>query len=102
MRIESFLWTDDQMVFVPDSTRIGFNPDSTFEGLGVTRATAEIRRSQLAGWGTTFSGFVVQIDVRREAGFYVWTILAPVILIFLISCTVFAVHIENFANRVGN
>ena len=85
----------------PDPTRIGFNPDSTFEGLVVTRATAKIRRSQLAGWGTTFSGFVVQIDVGRQAAFYVWTVFVPVTLIFLISCTVFVVRIENFADRVG-
>ena len=41
VRIESFLWTDDQMVFSPDSTRIGFNPDSTFEGLAVTAGDGE-------------------------------------------------------------
>ena len=35
MRIQSFIWNRDDMVFVPDSTRIGFNPRSTFEELVV-------------------------------------------------------------------
>lgn len=101
VRIESFLWGEDDMLFVPDETRIGFNPDNTFEGLVVTRARAEIRRSAVAGWGDTFSEFVALIDVERQAAFYLWTVFAPVTLIFLISCTVFVVPIDNFHDRVG-
>lgn len=101
VRIESFLWTADQMVFVPDASRIGFNPDSTFEGLVVKRASADAYPRPLVGWGDVFSEFVARIDVERQSGFYVWSIFAPVTLIFLISCTVFFVPIENFHDRVG-
>ena len=101
VRIESFLWGDHEMLFVADETRIGFNPDNTFEGLVVARAGAEIRRSTVAGWGETFSEFVALIDVERQAAFYLWTVFAPVVLIFLISCTVFVVPNENFHDRVG-
>jgi hypothetical protein len=100
-RIESFLWTEDEMVFAIDTKRIGFNPESTFEGLGVKRVFARVRTSELEGWGTAFSEFVATIEVERRANFYVWTVFAPVILIFLISCTVFVVHHENFHDRVG-
>ena len=101
VRIESFYWHDDEMVFVTDPARIGFTPDSTFEGLLVTRARAEIRRHVVTGWGEAFSEFVALIDVERQAAFYVWTVFAPVTLIFLISCTVFVVPIENFHDRIG-
>lgn len=101
VRVESFTWTDDEMVFVPDAGHIGFNAESTFEGLAVTHATAEIRRSEIVGWDTSFSEFVALIAVERRAAFYLWTIFAPVALIFLISCTVFVVHSENFHDRVG-
>ena len=99
--VESFTWTEDQMVFVPDRTRIGFNHESTFEGLVVTGVDAHVQRRELAGWGEAYSDFVPTIDVRRQAAFYVWTVFVPVTLIFLISCTVFVVHIENFHDRVG-
>ncbi|MBM4266412.1 MAG: hypothetical protein FJ144_07365 [Deltaproteobacteria bacterium] len=99
--IESFLWTDDQMVFVPDTKRVGFNRESTFEGLVVTQVSADARRRELSGWGTTFSDFIAVIDVRRQAAFYLWTVFAPVTLIFLISCTVFVVPIDGFHDRVG-
>ena len=101
VRVESFIWTEDQMVFVPDRTRIGFNPDSTFEGLVVNGVSSQIERRELVGWGEAYSDFVATIDVHRQAAFYVWTVFVPVTLIFLISCTVFVVHIENFHDRVA-
>ena len=103
VRIQSFIWTDDQLVFVTDPTRIGFNPNSTFEGLTVTRVTTEVRQHELTGWAAaeSYSEFAASIDVERQAAFYVWTVFTPVILIFLISCTIFVVHIEAFADRIG-
>ena len=55
-----------------------------------------------AGVGrTAFSEFVAGIEVERRAAFYVWTVFAPVVLIFLISCTVFVVDSASFHDRVG-
>src|SRR5262249_22183166 len=99
--VESFTWTEDQMVFVPDRTRIGFTHESTFEGLVVTGADAHVDRRDVVGWGQVYSNFVATIAVRRQAAFYIWTAFVPVTLIFLISCTVFVVHIENFQDRVA-
>ena len=101
VRVQSFTWTDDEMIFVPDPAYIGFAPDSTFEGLDVTGVAADVRRTEIAGWGTAFSEFVAGIDVERRAAFYVWTVFAPVVLIFLISCTVFVVDSASFHDRVG-
>ena len=103
VRIQSFIWTDDQLVFVTDPTRIGFNPNSTFEGLTVTRVTTEVRQHELTGWtaAESYSEFAASIDVERQAAFYLWTVFTPVVLIFLISCTIFVVHIEAFADRIG-
>lgn len=103
VRLQSFIWTGDQMVFVPDPRRIGFNPENTFEGLAVTSVTTEIRESELTGWAAaeSYSEFVARIDVQRRAAFYVWTVFMEVILIFLISCTIFVVPAEAFTGRIG-
>ena len=101
VRVESFTWTDDQMIFVPDRTRVGFNHENTFEGLVVTGVDAHVERRELVGWDESYSDFVATIDVRRQATFYVWTVFVPVTLIFLISCTVFVVSHENFHDRVA-
>src|SRR5262245_41202232 len=82
--VESFTWRDDQMVFVPDRTRLGFNHESTFEGLVVTGVDARVERREVLGWGEAYSDLVATIDVRRQAAFYIWTVFVPVTLIFLI------------------
>ncbi len=101
VQIESFTWTAEQMVFVADPTRVGFNPDSTFEGLAVTGVRTQVRERDIAGWGERFSEFVPTIEVDRRAAFYVWTVFAPIGLIFLISCTVFVVDVSQFQDRVA-
>ena len=101
VRIRSFTYMRDQMVFVPDSARIGFNPKSTLEGLVVNGVSTEIRQRELTGWkaAESYSEFVALIDVQRQADSYIWTVFMPVTLIFLISCAIFAVTIENFHDR---
>jgi hypothetical protein len=86
VRVQSFLWRADEMVFVSDPEHIGFNPASTFEGLAVTGVAGAIQLREIAGWGEAYSEFAAVVDVRREAAFYVWTMFTPVILIFLIWC----------------
>jgi hypothetical protein len=103
VRIQSFSWTRDQMIFVPDPERIGFNPRSTYEELDVSQVSSEVRQRELTGWGPaeSYSEFAALIEVKRRPIFYLWTVFAPVILIFLISCAVFAVDIENLHDRIG-
>jgi hypothetical protein len=103
VRIQSFVWNRDQMVFVADPGRVGFNPRNTIEELAVTRVSTEIRQRELAGWAPaeSYSEFVALIEVQRRAAFYMWTVFTPVMLIFLISCTAFIVPIENFNDRIG-
>ncbi len=65
--------------------------------------TTEIRQRELGGWTPveSYSEFVALIEVQRRAAFYLWTVFTPVMLIFLISCTMFAVPIESFNDRIG-
>jgi Neurotransmitter-gated ion-channel ligand binding domain len=103
VRIQSFTWTRDQMIFVPDPTRIGFNPRSTYEELDVSQVSSEVRQRELTGWkpAESYSEFAALIEVKRRPIFYLWTVFAPVMLIFLISCAIFAVDIENLHDRIG-
>lgn len=91
------------LAFVSDPARIGFNPDSTFDELAVSRVSTDIRQRELTGWtaAESYSEFVALIEVQRRAGFYLWTVFTPVILIFLTSCTIFIVPIEDFNGRIA-
>jgi hypothetical protein len=65
--------------------------------------STEVRQRELTGWtpAESYSEFAALIEVQRRATFYMWTVFAPVMLIFLISCTIFVVHIENFHDRIA-
>jgi hypothetical protein len=100
VRIQSFLWTAEDLVFVPEMARIGFNPDSTLDALRVTRVDAVAGRNQFAGWEPDFADFVVRIAAERRFTFYIWAVFAPVTLIFLISCAAFAVPLASVQDRL--
>ena len=103
VRIQSFIWTRDQMIFVPDPARIGFIPRRY---LRRARRQPRILRGATARdhWLDAGRGVLrvaALIEVKRRPIFYLWTVFAPVILIFLISCAIFAVDIENLHDRIG-
>jgi hypothetical protein len=55
----------------------------------------------LDGLQADFSEFRATIRVERNPSFFFWTVFGPVILIFLISCTVYLVASDQLADRVG-
>lgn len=101
VRVTSFTYDADKLVFEANTGKLGFEPESTFEGLRVTRVTAGDYLHTLAGWAEAYSEFRAVIEVERNAGFYFWTVFGPVILIFLISCAVYLVPPDQIADRIS-
>lgn len=101
VRLESFVWTEDRVVFEPMETRVGFEKSNTFEGLRVLNVTTQIKPTRLPGWEKNFSEFLAVIEVKRNFMFYLWTVFMPVILTFLITSTIFFIPIEQFSDRIG-
>ena len=99
--VSSFTYEDTDVVFVADNKMLGFEPESTYEGLRVTGVTAETTAKGTVSWSGSYSIFNVFIDVDRNTGFYLWTVFGPVVLIFLISCTVYLVPAAEFSNRIS-
>lgn len=97
----SFAYDAEDLVFAVNPARIGFEPESTFEGLRVTKISAQEARKTLASWGDIYSEFHAIIDVERNTGFYYWTVFGPVVLIFLISCAVYLVPPDQVGDRIS-
>jgi len=101
IRVESFLCESSQLRFEVDRARLDFERSSTFEGLRVVSVGAETVTEKATGWQEKFSEYRAHIVVEHNASFYLWTVFGPVLLIFLISCTVHLVPSEQLADRVG-
>ena len=101
IRIQSFIYDADRVRLVPSTQPPGWEHDSTFEELRVEGVTVEPRVVQLGGRNERYSEFFARVLVVRNWAFYMWTVLGPVVLIFLIACAVFLVPLEAFADRVS-
>jgi hypothetical protein len=102
VRITSFIYNAEDVIFEPDLGTLTYERANTFEGLRVTGLSAEALVINTEGAvSEKFSEFRAHIDVERNAGFYVWTVFGPVILIFLISCTIYLLRPEQFSERVS-
>lgn len=99
--ISSFTYEDKDVVFEADQKMLGFEPESTYEGLRVTGVASATTTKKYVAWSSSFSIFNAFIDVERNTGFYLWTVFGPVVLIFLISCTVYLVPAGELSNRVS-
>jgi hypothetical protein len=98
--IESFTWDASQVVFVADESATGFAadfeiPEWTIEDVRAHVKTVDVRRSS-----EPFSRFVLTIDIKRKAGFYLWKVLLPLLAIVALSWAVFWMTDERFGVRV--
>ncbi len=97
--IESTRWQVDDLVYVPDETTTGFPQDFTmqeWELVGVSSRVEEVASTRGA---RPFSRFVLEIDVERQAGFYLWKVMLPILIIVAISWSVFWMTDERLAGR---
>lgn len=101
VRIQSFAFTNDEVIFEINPALSGTAEHMAFEGVTLQSATAHIKTVEVKGWNESYSEFRVSLDVVRKSQFYLWTIFVPVSLVFFISCTVFLIPVDQLHDRVG-
>ncbi|MCX6357964.1 MAG: hypothetical protein NT045_08855 [Candidatus Aureabacteria bacterium] len=101
VRLQSFLWDDQMVRFVPDPKHLGYSPGETFDDLNVRGVTAAVAGVRLRDWDQTYSEFTATILTTRNYRFYIWRVFFPAILIMLISCTVYFMEIDDLYSRVN-
>jgi hypothetical protein len=97
--VESFLWTEDDLVFVTDSKATDFAHDFSIPEWHIERVGERIESSTALRSATPFSRIVLEIDVAREWGFYLWKILLPLVVIVALSWSIFWMSEERVAVR---
>ncbi|MFM7376240.1 MAG: hypothetical protein ACKO39_13975 [Chthoniobacterales bacterium] len=101
IKVQSFISDADKLRFVVNKDYLGAKKSNTYEGLRVKGLDASVGTVNLDGIHADFSEFRATIDVERNPSFFFWTVFGPVILIFLISCTVYLLASDQLADRVG-
>lgn len=101
IKIQSFVSDAEKLRFAVNKDYLGAKKSNTYEGLRVKGIDASVGTVNLDGLHADFSEFRATIDVERNPSFFFWTVFGPVILIFLLSCTVYLVVSDQLADRVG-
>ena len=101
VRLQSFLYDKDTVVFVPDRGMCGFTGGDTCDDLRVTGVRASSSPVRLAGWDESYSEFDACIAAERNCAFYIWRVFFPTILIMTMSCTIYFIKIPDLHDRVA-
>ncbi len=97
--IESTRWQVDDLVFVADQTTTGFAQDFTMQEWQLVGVSSRVEEVASVRGARPFSRFLFEIDVERQAGFYLWKVMLPILIIVAISWSVFWMTDERLAGR---
>lgn len=101
IKIQSFLWQNNMLRFVPDKNKHGFSTEDTFDDLKVKGVATLEHLVQLRDFAENYSEFVASITAQRNWMFYIWRVFFPAVLIMAISCTVYFMEIDDLYSRVN-
>jgi hypothetical protein len=99
LAVESFRWPEDALVFVEEPRATDFAHDFSIPEWHIERVGTRIESSRALRSATPFSRIVLEMDVAREWGFYLWKILLPLVIIVSLSWSIFWMTEERVAGR---
>lgn len=101
IEIESFTWDASFVIFHVEADRMGISDEVTPAAWRVGSIDAYVESAQEIRERTAFSEFKMTINVARDAGFYVWKVLMPLLVLVFISWAVFWISVDDLAGRLG-
>lgn len=101
VKIESFEWASDTMVFLAQEGIVGFSEEFHIPEWYVTDISEHIESKKEPRDHSEFSEFVAKIHVKRDPGVYTTKVMIPLGIIILISMVVFWMDPSSFEDRLG-
>lgn len=100
LAVESFRWPVDDLVFFADTEATGFAHDFSIPEWKIENVDTRVEASLALRSPRPFSRIVLEIDVARKWGFYLWKILLPLVVIVALSWSIFWMSDEAAVNRI--
>ncbi|MGK7938265.1 MAG: hypothetical protein AB4206_21075 [Xenococcaceae cyanobacterium] len=101
VEIESFAWDENDIKLQVDEQKIGFNPSLNLPEWKIGDIETQITQTQEIRSEVPFSKFLMQIKLIRRPGFYLWKVIIPLIILVIISWSVFWMAEESLADRIS-
>jgi hypothetical protein len=100
IHVESFSWNEDVLRLREGSRGVDVSDGVSIPEWRVLAARARIEESRGPKGDVAFSRLLVEVDVAREYGFYVLKVGVPLVLIVVLSWSVFWMKDEPMAGRI--
>ena len=101
IEIESFAWHDDELIFKMNEEKIGFSNDFEIAEWHIENVESKIESVKDLQDRATFSEFLMEIEVVRKYDYYLWKIIIPLILLVIISWSVFWMIGDKLVDRMS-
>ena len=101
IEIESFAWHDDVLIFKMNEEKIGFSTDFEIAEWHIENVESKIESVKDIQDRATFSEFLMEIEVVRKYDYYLWKIIIPLILLVMISWSVFWMIGDKLVDRMS-
>jgi len=97
--VESFSWDANAVQLVPDEGRIGFDEDLVLAEWRIRGIAHRVGDVNVIRSDNPVSQFVLDVQIDRKSGFYLWKLMLPLVIIVVLSWSVFWMTEESFASR---
>ncbi len=101
VEIESFAWNENEVILKLNPQTTGFNPSLNLPEWDIGDLQTEIKKTQEVRSKAPFDKFLMQIKLVRKPGFYLWKVIIPLIILVIISWSVFWMSEESLADRIS-
>ena len=99
LQVESFVWDRDHLQFTHDESISGFSEGIAIPEWNIDAVIGQVKDVSVMRSNTPFSRYVLEVEITRKPGFYLWKVFLPLVVIVALSWSVFWMTDERFSSR---
>jgi hypothetical protein len=100
LHIDSFAWDERSLVFVPYDEKTGYDESIHTQEWNIVGVHKEIHPKEEVRSPHAFSTVALRVEAERESGYYLWKIVAPVLIIVMFNWSTFWMPGEKATSRM--
>ena len=101
VEIEPFAWDENYVKLNVNQRAIGFSSSLNLPEWQIGDLETKIEQNREIRSEASFSKFLMKIKLLRKSGFYLWKVIIPLIILVIISWSVFWMAEESLSERIS-
>lgn len=89
LKLESFAWNEDSLRLVPYEAKLGYDEHIHMQEWSIVGMSSEVESKKEVRSSAPFSSLEIHVEVDRETDYYLWKIVAPLLIIVMFNWSTF-------------